>query len=265
MDIDYLVPMSFPAFAAVTAVVILGVMIALWLVSLRLRDSSIVDIAWGPTFVLVAGLGAVLGGGWAGRQLLLLAMVGLWGLRLGWHIRRRNRGRGEDPRYAVWREQHGDAWWWVSLFRVFLLQGAVLWVVALPIQLVMAQPGPERFTVWDALGELVWAAGFLIEAIADAQLAAFKDDPRRHGVLDEGLWAYSRHPNYFGEAVLWWGIWLPALTVPWGWAAAISPVLMTLVLRYVSGVPLAERMMAERPGWDDYSRRVPVFVPGPRR
>ena len=257
--------MTLSTLMVVSAAVIVGVMVVLWLVSLAVRDSSIVDIAWGPIFVAIAAVGAVWGGGWAGRQLLVLAIVALWGLRLGWHIYRRNRGKGEDPRYAAWRERHGASWWWVSLFRVFLLQAAVLWVVSLPIQLAMGLTGAERFTAWDALGELVWAAGFLMEAIADAQLAAFKADPRSSGVLDEGLWRWSRHPNYFGEAVLWWGIWLPALSVPWGWATAVSPLLMTLLLRYVSGVPLAERMMEGRDGWEAYTRRVPIFVPGPRR
>lgn len=257
--------MDLTALMLASAVIIAGIMLGLWLLSLALRDSSIADIAWGPVFVVVAAVGAATGNGWAGRQLLVLAMVGLWGLRLGWHIHRRNRGGGEDPRYARWREEHGSAWWWVSLFRVFMLQGAILWVVSVPIQLVMAVSGPSRFTAWDALGELVWAAGFLTEAIADSQLAAFKADPEKSGILDDGLWAYSRHPNYFGEAVLWWGIWLPALAVPWGWAAVTSPVLMTLLLRYVSGVPLAERLMEGRPGWEDYARNVSIFVPGPPR
>lgn len=246
-----------------SAAVIGGTMVLLWLLSLWLRDSSIVDIAWGPLFVLVAAIGAVLGVGWPGRQLLLLGVVGLWGLRLGWHIYRRNRGKGEDPRYARWRDRHGRRWAWVSLFKVFLLQGALLWLISLPIQLTMGATGARRFTVWDALGELIWAAGFLMEAISDAQLAAFKADPQKSGILDEGLWRFSRHPNYFGEAVLWWGIWLPALAVPLGWTTVVSPVVITLLLRYVSGVPLTERMMEGRPGWDEYVRRVPVFVPGP--
>jgi steroid 5-alpha reductase family enzyme len=247
-----------------SAAAIAGMMVGLWLISLWLRDSSIVDIAWGPIFVVVAAMGAAAGAGWPGRQLLVLGMVGLWGLRLGWHIHSRNRGRGEDPRYATWRERHGDRWWWVSLFRVFLLQGAFLWVISLPIQATMGLAGAARFTVWDALGELIWAAGFLYEAIADAQLAAFKADPTKSGVLDQGLWRNSRHPNYFGEAVLWWGLWLPALSVPLGWATVVSPIIMTLLLRYVSGVPLAENQMEGRAGWDDYVRRVPVFAPGPR-
>ncbi|NIP80200.1 MAG: DUF1295 domain-containing protein, partial [Gemmatimonadetes bacterium] len=134
----------------------------------------------------------------------------------------------------------------------------------LPIQLSMTVPGAPRFTVWDAVGELVWAAGFLYEAIADAQLRAFRAGPGTGGILDEGLWRTSRHPNYFGEAVLWWGIGIVALSVPWGWAALGSPLLMTILLRYVSGVPLAERMMQGRPGWEEYVRRTNVFVPGPR-
>ncbi len=127
----------------------------------------------------------------------------------------------------------------------------------------MAVPGATRFTVWDALGELVWAIGFLYEAIADAQLQEFKDDPKKTGILDTGLWRSSRHPNYFGEAILWWGIWLPALSVPWGWATVVGPLTITLLLRYVSGVPMAERLMEGREGWDDYAARTSVFIPRP--
>jgi steroid 5-alpha reductase family enzyme len=257
--------MSLSTLLLVSAATILLVMLGLWLLSLRLRDASIVDIAWGPLFVLVALLGFAMGDGWEGRRIMVLALVSLWGLRLGWHIHRRNRGRGEDPRYARWRRENGPRWWWVSLFKVFLLQGAVAWVVSLPIQVAMTVTGPERFVVWDALGELVWAAGFLYEAIADSQLHMFRADPKSGGVLDSGLWRNSRHPNYFGEAVLWWGLWLTTVPLTWGWATVVSPIIMTLLLRYVSGVPLAEGLMRGRNGWDDYVRRTPIFVPGPRR
>ena len=257
--------MTLTTLLLVSAGTILVAMLGLWLLSLKLRDASIADVAWGPLFVLIALIGALWGEGWQGRRILVLALVALWGLRLGWHIFRRNRGRGEDPRYARWREEHGDSWRWRSLFQVFLLQGLVLWLISLPIQLVMTVPGPDRFVVWDAVGELVWAFGFLFEAIADAQLKAFKRDPKRSGVLDTGLWAFTRHPNYFGEAVLWWGIWLVAVAVPWGWATVVSPILITWLLRYVSGVPLAEARMEGREGWRGYARRTPVFVPGPRR
>jgi steroid 5-alpha reductase family enzyme len=264
MDLPALA-IDLPTLFVYSAVAILGVMLVLWLISLRVEDASIADTAWGPLFVLVAVIGVVFGGGWGGRKLLVIALVGLWGLRLGWHVFNRNRGEGEDPRYAKWREQHGQRWWWLSLFQVFLLQGAILWIVSLPIQFATGLTGAEHYTVWDAVGELVWAVGFLMETISDAQLRAFKNDPERSGVLDTGLWRFSRHPNYFGDALLWWGIWLIALSVPWGWVTFPAPILMTLLLRYVSGVPLAERMMEGRPGWDAYVRRTPIFVPGPRR
>ncbi|MEJ2501853.1 MAG: DUF1295 domain-containing protein [Gemmatimonadota bacterium] len=257
--------MTITPLLAPSAVIICALMLALWLVSLALKDSSIVDIAWGPLFVVVALFGFLVGDGWQGRKILVLGMVGLWGLRLGWHIYRRNRGRGEDPRYARWRREAGESWWWRSLFKVFLLQGAVLWVVSLPVQQVMGVAGPERFVVWDALGELLWGVGFLFEAIGDAQLRAFREDPERSGVLETGLWAYTRHPNYFGEAVLWWGIWTVALAVPWGWATVFSPVLITLLVRYVSGVPMTEALLEGREGWTRYADRTNVFVPGPRR
>ena len=256
---------------ALTAAGVLVAMLGLWLLSLALRDASIADIAWGPLFVAIAAAGALLGDGFAGRRIGIALLVGIWGLRLGAHIGDRARGRGEDPRYARWREEHGERWPVVSLFKVFLLQGAVLWVVSLPIQLAQTAPLPDHFTVWDAVGELVWGIGFLIEAIADAQLRRFKEDPDRRGIMDGGLWKYSRHPNYFGEAVLWWGLWIVALPVlaafpvPWGWATVVSPLLMTVLLRYVSGVPLAEALMRGRPGWDDYVARTNPFVPGPRR
>lgn len=257
--------MDTPTFLMGSAAGVLAIMLALWLLSLALRDSSIVDIAWGPIFVALAAAGAVLGDGFVGRRVGIALLVGLWGLRLGAHIGDRNRGRGEDPRYAAWRREHGDRWWWISLFKVFLLQGVVLWTVSLPIQLAQTAPLPDHFTVWDAVGELVWAIGFLIETIADSQLRRFREDPERHGVIDTGLWRFSRHPNYFGEAVLWWGIWLVALPVPWGWATVISPLLITWLLRHVSGVPMAEERLRGRPGWEEYVARTNPFVPGPRR
>lgn len=261
----YLGPMGTTTFLVVSASGVLTVMLALWLLSLALRDSSIVDIAWGPVFVAVAATGAWLGDGFAGRRIGIALLVAIWGLRLGAHIADRNRGRGEDPRYAKWREEHGARWWWVSLFKVFLLQGAVLWVVSLPIQLAQTSPLPDRFTVWDAVGELVWAVGFLFEAIADSQLRRFREDPERGGVLETGLWRFSRHPNYFGEVLVWWGIWLVALSVPWGWATIVSPLLITWLLRYVSGVPLAEERLRGRPGWEEYVASTNPLVPGPRR
>lgn len=247
-----------------SAGLVLGAQLLTWLLSLALRDSSIVDIAWGPLFILASAPGLLVGTGWVGRRWLVATMVALWGLRLGIHIALRNRGRGEDPRYAAWRAEHGMSWPLRSLFTVFLLQGVILWVVALPIQMAMSAPGPRELTPLDVLGGLLWAVGFVLEAAADAQLAAFKRRPENRGqVMTSGLWAWSRHPNYFGESVLWWGIWVLALGTPLGWASVVSPVLLTFLLVRVSGVPMTDRLMEERPGFADYARQTSPFIPRP--
>jgi steroid 5-alpha reductase family enzyme len=188
--------------------------------------------------------------------------VGLWAARLGWHLFRRNRREGEDPRYARWREEHGQAFWWVSLFKVFWLQAGILWVVAWPLLVSVTASEP---TGWVALGgAAVFLSGFLTEAVADAQLRAFRADPANQGeVLDTGLWRYSRHPNYFGNAVLWWGLWLLAVDAG-GWWTVFSPVVMTFLLLKVSGVSLLEEDIEERrPAYAEYVRRTSAFVPMP--
>lgn len=256
--------MDFASLTLVSLATVLGVMGALWAVSVRISDASIADVAWGLLFVLVAGLGLALGEGWLLRRLLVALVVAAWGVRLAVHIGRRNLGRGEDIRYAQWREEHGSSWSLRSLFSVFGLQGLLAVVIALPVLRAQSSPAPAHPTWLDAAGLLVWGGGFVIEVIADAQLAAFKREGSGR-VMSRGLWRFSRHPNYFGEAVLWWGIWLIALPAPFGWATVVGPVTITVLLRFVSGVPLAERAMEGRPGWDRYVRETSPFVPLPPR
>ncbi len=249
--------------------IILAYMLVIWLVSLALRDSSIVDIFWGPGFVVVA-LAAfwLTPGGYQTRGLLMLALVTIWGLRLGLHIGRRNLGKGEDYRYRRWREAAGAAWWWRSLFKVFLLQGAVLWVVAVPLVVIAFHDQPDDLTALDAAGALAWAAGFLFEAVGDWQLARFKANPASRGrVLQTGLWRYTRHPNYFGDALVWWGFFLIACSLPGGFLTIFSPLLMTLLLRRVSGVALLERSLRQtKPEYARYIETTSAFVPRrPRR
>jgi steroid 5-alpha reductase family enzyme len=247
------------AFVAASAV-------ALWGVSLWRRDASVADPAWGPGFVGVALVATFAGGGPPGpRAWLALACVGAWGLRLGVHLLRRNLAHGEDRRYVAMRETHGARFRWVSLFTVFLLQGALLWVVSLPLQVAARSEG--ALGALDAVALLVFLAGLAFEVAADAQLAAFRADPASRGrVLDHGVWAWSRHPNYFGDALLWWGLGGFALAAG-AWPALLGPALMTLLLRRVSGVTLLEKDIAERrPGYAAYVRDVPPFVPRwPRR
>lgn len=245
--------------------VLLAYMTAFFALAVVRRDNSVADIAWGGGFLLVALLSLHRGVGWLPRPALLTVLVALWAARLAIHILRRNRGRGEDPRYAAWRREWGRWWLPRSYLQVFLLQGAILLVVAAGIIVVNTRSGP-RLRALDVVGAAVVVAGLAVETVADRQLARFTRDPVNSGrILDRGLWRYSRHPNYFGEAVVWWGVWLIALSVPGGWWTAVSPLLITFLLLKVSGVPLLERLMEGRPGWAEYKTRTSIFIPLPPR
>lgn len=237
----------------------------LWLASLPLRNSSIVDMWWGPAFVLAWLVYASRQASPSPRAFVVGGLVAAWALRLAWHIGRRNVGHGEDPRYAAWRRQHGASWWWFSWGKVFLLQATVAWMVSWPIGAAVAGaasfPGPL-----DLLGLLVALSGLAIEAAADAQLRRFKATAAPGAICDTGLWRYSRHPNYFGEAVVWWGLWLFAADVVGGWITVVSPIIMTWLLVRVSGVAMLEpALLARKPAYADYVRRTSAFVPQPPR
>jgi steroid 5-alpha reductase family enzyme len=252
---------------AATALTVAGCMLALWLLSVAVRDASIVDVFWGLGFVAIAGLSFLLtAGDGSSRRGLIAAMASLWGLRLAAYLLWRNAGRGEDPRYAAMRRRWGERFWWVSLFSVFALQGVVMWIVSLPVQLGQLAPGAPLGAL-DALGFALWALGLGFESVGDAQLARFKADPANAGrVMDRGLWRYSRHPNYFGEAVIWWGFYLIALASGAAWTV-VSPLLMTFLLLRVSGVSLLEKDIHERrPAYRRYMETTPAFFPWkPRR
>lgn len=256
---------------------ILLLMILLWLVSLPLKNASIVDSFWGTGFVIIAWLVALalretyLSLSYeatalsVGRSWLVTALVSLWGLRLSLHIFLRNHSQPEDFRYATWREENGPRWWWISLFKVFLLQGLLLWIIAAPIiagQYPHNGPFPHPL---DFLGILVWLTGYTFEALGDWQLARFKKDPSNRGkLLTTGLWKYTRHPNYFGDATQWWGFYLIALAAG-GWWTFFAPLLMTFLLMRVSGVTLLERTLQTRPGYAEYMARTSAFFPWPPR
>lgn len=242
---------------------VLSLSLLVWALSLRLRDASIADVWWGLGFVLLVWLYFLLSPVLTPRSWLVAVLVTLWGTRLAAHIARRNHGKGEDPRYQAMRAAHGPAFWWRSLFTVFWLQGAILWWVALPLVAAVQAPRPAALTGIDGLGALVFAVGFLFEAVGDRQLRRFRADPSNRGqVLDRGLWRYTRHPNYFGDAVLWWGLYIIAAATPGGWLTGLSPALMTLLLRHVSGVTLLEpSLMASKAGYHAYVARTPAFVP----
>jgi steroid 5-alpha reductase family enzyme len=240
-----------------------ALMTAGWLVSLVIRNVTVVDSLWGLGFVLIAWLTAGLADGYAGRRWLVALLATLWGLRLCAYLTWRNWGKREDPRYASWRQASGDRFWIVSLFKVFWLQALFLWTISLVLQVPQMSVAPARFTAWDAAGGIVWAVGFFFETAADMQLARFKADPQNKGrVMDRGLWRYSRHPNYFGECLIWWGLFLVALSVPGSLWTVISPVIITLVLLKMTGVALTERTIVDtRPAYRDYQRRTSTFIP----
>jgi steroid 5-alpha reductase family enzyme len=244
-------------------------MTALWLVSLRRRDASVVDPFWGTGFVVVVWIYVATAGAGTGRRSLLLpALVTLWGLRLSLHLLRRNRAEGEDYRYAAMREHWGRRFPWVSLFTVFLFQGLLLWALSVPLLLAIRSPEPPAWTPLDLAGLLLFLTGFLFEALADHQLARFRSDPSNRGeVLRSGLWRYTRHPNYFGDALVWWGYFGFALATPGSWWSVYSPLLMTVLLMRVSGVALLEKRLQEvKPAYRDYAERTSAFFPwAPRR
>ncbi len=239
----------------------------LWLVSLVSGDASIADRCWGLGFVLLAAWYASNGGGWPVRSWLLLGLTAVWGIRLSVHIHRRNRGKPEDPRYARWRESGGASYWWTSLWKVFVLQAVILWTVSAPLLAGQSSGTPEHLTAADFAGSALWLVGFAFEAVGDAQLAAFRADPKNAGkVLSTGLWRFTRHPNYFGDALIWWGLFVIATSVPGGGWTVFSPVLMTVLLVRVSGVRLLEESLFEtRPGYADYVARTSAFIPWPPR
>ena len=243
----------------------MSMMLVLWLVSLAIKNASIVDIFWGAGFAVIALVAFTLTDGYAPRKMLITGLAVIWGLRLATHIGWRNHGKGEDFRYQAMRKRSRDRFALVSLYTVFGLQGVLMWVISLPLQFAQLAREPARLTWLDYLGAVLWLIGFSFEAIGDWQLARFKADPANKGkVMDRGLWAYTRHPNYFGDALLWWGFFLIALATPGGLWTVISPVLMTTLLMKVSGVALLEKTLVKtRPEYQGYVRRTSAFFPLP--
>jgi steroid 5-alpha reductase family enzyme len=252
-----------------TALALWAFMSLAWLVSVLRRDTSIIDAFWGPGLVVSAWVSLICASAVHPLGVLITGLVSLWGARLGWHLLRRNLAQGEDRRYREMREKARGHWVARSYLTVFMLQGALLWLVSAPLQTAIALGA--GITPWreglSLLGVALFVLGMVFEAVADAQLDRFKRDPANKGkVMDRGLWRYSRHPNYFGEACIWWGLFLTALPAPLTAWTLFSPALVTLLLLKVSGLPLAEKgMESRRPGYADYARRTSAFIPLPPR
>ena len=252
-----------------SAIAIGVLMFGTWLLSLPLKNASIVDPVWPLGFVIVGWVSAIVGHGDPVRVGLLVAMVSIWGLRLSSYLLRRNVGHGEDFRYQSMRKKIGPRFGLVSLVTVFALQGTLMFIVSLPLQFGAAIEGSGGLAiVLTVLGVLVWIVGFTFESVGDAQLRAFKADPSSAGqVMDRGLWRFTRHPNYFGDSCVWFGIFLVGASAGgWAFAGIVSPIVMTYFLRFVSGVAMLERSLVKRrPAYAEYMRTTSAFFPRPPR
>lgn len=236
-------------------------MILLFIISITKKDNSIADIGWGIGFILVAFLTFFLEPVFEIRHVLVTGLVLIWGLRLAIHILIRNKGKGEDYRYAKWRKEWGKYFLIRSFLQVFMLQGLIMLIISYQVILVNSSKKPG-IHILDILGLLVWLFGFLFETVGDFQLLKFKRDKKNKGkIMKSGLWRYTRHPNYFGEATMWWGIFLIALSVPHGWTAIISPALITLMLLRVSGVTMLEKKYKGNKEFEEYAKRTSAFIP----
>jgi steroid 5-alpha reductase family enzyme len=247
----------------IIGLVILVSMTVLWLASLALRNSGIADVFWGAGFVVTTWVVfALTPAGFQERKLLISSLVSIWGLRLTLHILLRNRGKPEDFRYRAWRAEAGKSWWWRSFFKVFLLQGLLMWIIGAPLLAAQHSAAPDRFTLTDYAAIAVWIAGFFFEAVGDWQLARFKaNSANKGGLMNTGVWRCTRHPNYFGDAAQWWGFYLAALAAG-GWWTIFAPVIMTVLLVRVSGVVLLEKSLKEtKPGYKEYVETTNGFFP----
>lgn len=263
---DYLALLSL---LAINAGVALAAVIGLWLVSIPLRDVSIIDMFFALILLAIAVVSYLVADGVPAREQLALALVSVWALRITFHLVRRNWGHGEDPRYTKLRSWAASerAFWWLSLKQVFLLQGVVMWFVSLPVQIAMFLPAPATLGWLAACGAALWLLGFVCEAVADHQLKRFRDNPENRGkVLNTGLWRYSRHPNYFGELCVWWGIFLVACEHPLGWLTVIGPLFYSHLVVNVTGQRTLDKKLArEKPGYADYMARTSGLIPLPPR
>jgi len=227
------------------------------------KNNGIVDIGWGLGFALLAWPALFLNHVLSLPQVTAACMATVWGLRLFYHILKRNAGKPEDFRYAAWRKAWGK---WLlprAFLQIYMLQGLFMLVISLPLT-IPADPARVMFAPLYVLGALLFATGFFFEAVGDRQLRDFIRDPANKGkIMDQGLWQYTRHPNYFGESVIWWGIFFTAVSGGVPWYAAAGPAAITFLLLFVSGVPLLEKSMMKRPGYAEYAARTSVFLPLP--
>lgn len=250
---------------AVTAALALSMVILMWLISIPLRDVSIIDMFFSAmiaTLILAAYWLSDSGGGIA---LLIVTLVVIWALRMTVYLVKRNWGHGEDPRYTRLRSWVPPGWpfHWLSLRQVFLLQGVVLWVLTLPQQIAISNSSAAHFGLLAFIGLLMWCVGFFFESVGDYQLTRFKADESNRGkIMDRGLWRYTRHPNYFGELCQWWGLFVIALEAPWAWCGVLGPLVYSwLVINVTGQATLDKKLARDKPGYAEYMRVTNGIIP----
>lgn len=240
------------------------VYMSVWFViAVAKKRNDVADTAWGLGFVLLAWVSFASSAVRSNVALLVNVLVTIWGLRLAYHIHKRNRNKPEDARYQQWRVQW-KYFYTRSFFQVFVLQGVLLWLIAWPVLLINL--GAVTFGYLVYLGVLVWVIGFWFESVGDMQLKNFLANSNNKGqLMTSGLWKYSRHPNYFGEVTQWWGIFLIAAGLPGGWLTIIGPLTITGLIAFVSGIPMTEKRYEGRADWAEYKKRTSPLIPWPPR
>ncbi len=234
-----------------------------FIVSLIKKRNDVADIAWGIGFVFLAWSSFFIVGEGGSRALLVNLLVTIWGIRLASHIWMRNKNKAEDYRYKKWREEWGRWFYLRSYFQVYIFQGIMLFAIISPV-LIINKYGGDNLNLLHFIGVFIWITGFFFEVVGDAQLNNFIKDSKNKGeLMQEGLWKYTRHPNYFGEVILWWGLWLIALSAPNSFFTIIGPLTITVLILKVSGIPMLEKKMSKHPDFKKYKKRVSPFFPLP--
>ena len=235
--------------------------VTIWyVISLGLKRSDIADVAWGLGFCSISIYSFFRYDSHLVANLVYL-LVSIWGVRLTLYIFLRNKGKKEDFRYNNWRKEWGKNFIWRSYLQVFILQGIFLYIIALPILFITQEPN-SGLSFWSILGSIVWIIGFAFQSIADAQMAKFrKNKPKGETIIQTGLWKYSRHPNYFGEVLMWWGIFVIIIPFSGSLYYIVSPLMITLLIRYVSGVPMLEEKYKDNKAFQEYKKKVPPLFP----
>ncbi len=245
----------------ISAITVFLFMIFFYIIALLLRNNGIVDVGWGLGFITILAILHIFYPELYLRKILITLLIVLWGFRLTVHIFLRSIGKPEDFRYAQMRNKWGKLAVIHAFFKIYMLQGIIMLALALPVMLIF-NSNPEKYSLWDMVGVILFVTGFFFEITGDYQLAEFKKKPENKGkIITSGLWKYTRHPNYFGEALIWWGISIIAIPTDWGFLGLFSALIITYSLINFSGVPLLEKKYEGRPDWEAYKARTPMFVP----